>query len=213
MSDGRHSGADRRAARLVVIAASYGGLGAVKTVLRALPEWFSAPIVVVQHRHPAGDFLASILARATALRVVEPESGKALEPGAVYVPPADRQATVDAAERIVLGRAHRGQADPLLESVASVYGDRAIAVVLTGQLDDAAAGAREIKRRGGRVLVQDEETSAAFAMPSAAIATGCVDFVLPLGTIAPALVALAMVPGADELFRVRLHPWAVVAAA
>jgi two-component system chemotaxis response regulator CheB len=49
-------------------------------------------------------------------------------------------------------------------------------------------------------------------MPAAAIATGCVDFVLPLGTIAPALISLTMVPGADELFRVRLHPWAAVAA-
>jgi two-component system chemotaxis response regulator CheB len=70
-----------------------------------------------------------------------------------------------------------------------------IAVVLSGRLDDGAAGVVEVKRAGGRVLVQNQATAECFGMPGAAIATGCVDFVLPVGRIAPALVALVMAPG------------------
>jgi two-component system chemotaxis response regulator CheB len=127
----------------------------------------------------------------------------------VYVLPPDRQGVLDGDGRLVFRRAHRCQADPLFESAAFGYGERAIAVVLTGRLDDGVAGVRAVKGRGGRVIVQDASTSAAFAMPAAAIATGCVDFVLPLDYIAPALVSLVMVPGAAELFRVRLSPWAL----
>jgi two-component system chemotaxis response regulator CheB len=126
--------------------------------------------------------------------------------------PPDRQTTLDAEGRFVLSATGGCQADPLLESVAFAHGERAIAVVLTGRLTDGAAGVRAIKRRGGRVIVQDEATAEAFAMPSAALATGCADFVLPLHTISAALVSLVMVPGAEELFRVRLNPWAAASA-
>ena len=64
---------------------------------------------------------------------------------------------------------------------------RAIGVVLTGSGDDGAAGIEAIKRGGGRTIVQDPATAEYQSMPSAAIGTGCVDFVLPLGRIAPAL--------------------------
>jgi hypothetical protein len=67
--------------------------------------------------------------------------------------------------------------------------------VLTGLLRDGAQRIRAIKRRGGRVLVQDPTAARAAGMPSAIIATGCVDFVLPLDRIAPALVALTIAPG------------------
>jgi two-component system chemotaxis response regulator CheB len=192
----------------VVAAASYGGLEAYKKVLAMLPAEFPWPLLVVQHRHAQRDHLVPLLARATRLPVVPAREGEPLEPGTVYVLPPDRQGVFDRDGRLVLQGAERCQADPLLESAAFAYGERAIAVVLTGRLADSAAGVRAIKGRGGRVIVQDASTSAAFAMPSAAVATGCVDFVLPLRYIAPALISLVMVPGAAELFRVRLSPWA-----
>jgi two-component system chemotaxis response regulator CheB len=79
---------------------------------------------------------------------------------------------------------------------------------MTGRLDDGAAGSRAIKANGGRVLAQEPTSCAADGMPLAAIATGCVDFVLPPASLADALVALVMAPGAADLFRVRLAPWA-----
>jgi two-component system, chemotaxis family, protein-glutamate methylesterase/glutaminase len=83
-----------------------------------------------------------------------------------------------------------------------------IGVVLTGMLKDGTKGVRAVKRHGGRVLAQDPATARASGMPSSAIATGCVDFVLPMHRIAPALVALTMAPGAAELLTVPTPPWA-----
>jgi two-component system chemotaxis response regulator CheB len=86
----------------------------------------------------------------------------------------------------------RPSADLLFESVAAAYCERAIAVVLTGSGSDGSMGVRAIKKMGGSVIAQDEETSEYFAMPSAAIGTGDVDFVLPIDDIADALVSLVV---------------------
>jgi two-component system chemotaxis response regulator CheB len=206
MSVAGHTGGD--AAGVVVMAASDGGLAAYQELLASLPASFPWPILLVQHRHPDADFLAPLLARATELRVAPARARVRPDGGTVYVLPPDRQTLLDERGRFRFAAARRGRADPLLESAARAHGDRVVAVVLTGRLDDGVAGVRAIKRRGGRVIVQDQPTSKAYGMPRAAVATGCADFVLPLPSIAPALVSLVMVPGAAELFRVRLNPWA-----
>ena len=99
-------------------------------------------------------------------------------------------------------RAQRCRADDLFASLATAFGERALGVVLTGRLDDGAAGARAIKARGGRVLAQDRTTSEQFGMPSSAISTGCVDWVLPLDRIGTAVAlaapgVLAVLTGGD----------------
>jgi two-component system chemotaxis response regulator CheB len=91
----------------------------------------------------------------------------------------------------------RPSADLLFESVAASYRDKAIAVVLTGSGSDGAMGVKAIKKMGGTVIAQDEATCEFFGMPGAAIATGMVDFILPLDEIAPAIVTLVMT-GADR---------------
>lgn len=194
-----------RAFDIVAMTASLGGLDALSRVLGALPPDFPVPILVVQHmsaRYPS--HLAEILSKRCMLPVTWTYPGQRLYSGGVYVAPPDWHLLVGAGGAIQLSRQPRVQfvrpsADVLFESVAAIYRERAIGVVLTGLCNDGAYGASAIKRAGGRVLTQDRATSKAFGMPQATITTGCVDFVLPLPTIAPALVALTMVPGAASL--------------
>ena len=94
-------------------------------------------------------------------------------------------------------RYHRPSVDLLFESVAASYKERAIGVVLSGSGSDGAMGVEAINKMGGTVLAQDKETAEFFGMPGAAAGTGCVDFVLPLDQIAPALVTL-VVGGANN---------------
>src|SRR5262249_34811382 len=103
------------------------------------------------------------------------------------------------------GRSGHPSADALLVSGAQAFGPRLIAVVLSGRLDACAGGVREVKRHGGRVLVQDPIDAEAPGMPRAALATGCVDFCLPLASLGHALGALCASSGAADLFRVRLN--------
>ena len=78
----------------------------------------------------------------------------------------------------------------LFESVAASFRERSVAVILTGSGSDGAMGVRAVKKMGGTVIAQDEETAEFFGMPAAAIQTGCVDFILPLEEIPPALETL-----------------------
>ncbi len=198
---------------MVVVAASLGGPSAVAQVLAGLPADFPAAMVVVQHRTPAADvsFVESLQWR-TALPVSLARDGHPIAGPGVAVLPARHTAAVKDAQLWPRPAGSAHTADPLVTSVAHAYGPRAIAAVLTGRLTDGAAGIRAVKGHGGRTMVQDPRTAKAGDMPGAALATGCVDLVLPLGHISHALVALTMAPGAAELFRVPPTPWAEFAA-
>ena len=189
---------------VVALAASAGGLRALSRVLTDLPTGFPCAVVVVQHLDPRHrSLMADILNRRTSLHVREAVDGEALCSGRVYIAPPDRHMLVNADGTISLTQTTlvhfvRPSADLLFESVAAAYQDRAIAVVLTGTGTDGVMGVRAIKKMGGTVLAQDEPTSEFFGMPGAAIHTGCVDFVLPLSEIAPALVMLVTQEKPDE---------------
>ncbi len=184
--------------KIVALASSAGGVAAIMRVLSMLPGDFPVSTVVVQHLDPRHrSLMAEIMSRHTRLLVKEAAEGDLLEPGRVYIAPPDRHLLVNPDRTLTLTRTElvhfvRPSADLLFESVAAVFDACAIAVVLSGTGEDGAMGVKAIKKCGGTVIVQDQESSEYFGMPNAAIKTGDVDFVLPLDEIAPALAKLAM---------------------
>ncbi|MGW5260330.1 chemotaxis protein CheB [Microbispora sp. NPDC004025] len=160
---------------VVVVAASAGGIEALRTLLGNLPAGLPASILVVLHISPrAGSALPGILDRAGPLQSAAAQDGEPLRHGRVYVAPPDLHLLVDdGAVRLSRGPRHNGHrpaADPLFLSAAAFAGPRALAVILSGTLDDGARGCAEVERRGGLVAVQDPEESPFDGMPRAAIA-------------------------------------------
>jgi two-component system chemotaxis response regulator CheB len=182
---------------VVAIAASAGGLAALTTVLAPLPRDFPAAIAIVLHLCPfARSTVAEQLDRRAQLQVCWASAGCALRPGGAYMAPPDWHVLIAPHAHLALSHAPalhylRPAADLLFASVAQQFPGRALAVVLTGYGRDGAQGVRAIKQAGGVVIAQDAATAEVFGMPQAAIRTGCVDHILPLPAIAPALLALA----------------------
>jgi two-component system chemotaxis response regulator CheB len=191
--------AGQRRCRVVAIGASAGGPAALAEVLAALPEGFPAPVLVAQHM-PA--FFTPAFARRLdgicRVRVREAEDGRELAPGEVLLAPGGLHlAVARRGERVValLDRSepvngHRPSVDVLASSVAACFGAQALGVILTGMGRDGAQGFARLRRQGGRVLAQDEATSAIYGMNRAVIENGDADEVLPLGAIAARLSGL-----------------------
>jgi two-component system chemotaxis response regulator CheB len=184
---------------VIAIGASWGGLLAVGTLLEGIPAELDQAIVIAQHRsvESTRGTLETLLQRHIARPVLEPVDKEAVEPGRVYVAPADYHLLVDGG-RFALSTDRRVQfarpsIDVLFDSVAEAYRDRAIGIVLTGANADGAAGLAAIKRNGGVGIVQDPRTATKKAMPEAAIAASQADAVLPLEEIGPFLRGLCCV--------------------
>lgn len=183
---------------VIAIAASAGGLKALSVILGALPANFPAAITVVMHLSPdRKSLLAEILKKRTHLVVKQAHTGDILSPASVFIAPPNHHLFVAKSGRLKLSssaaeKVHfaRPSAEPLFASVAKVYQKNAIAVVLTGGDGDGSFGVQIIKEQGGQVIAQDRPTSENFSMPETSIATGDVDFILPLDEIAPKLMEL-----------------------
>jgi two-component system chemotaxis response regulator CheB len=190
------SAAQRR--RLVAIATSTGGPGALQGLLSGLSADFSAPILVVQHITVGfTPGLAAWLNSVCDLQVKVAEHGEPLAPHTVYLAPDDRHLGVSPMPTILLSSAppiggFRPSGTFLFESVARAFGAAAIALILTGMGEDGVEGLRAVRQTGGRILAQDEESSVVFGMPGAAIAAGLADLVLPLEAMAARLVELVV---------------------
>jgi two-component system chemotaxis response regulator CheB len=184
---------------LIVMGASWGGFHALEKLLAALPEGFRTPIAIAQHRavDSGTGALPEMLGRHTGRGddVCEAGDKDPIEPGRVYLAPSDYHLLVDpdgfalSTEGAV--QHSRPSIDVLFDSAADAYGDRLIAVLLTGANEDGAYGIRRVRRRGGVTIAQDPKTAERGTMPAAAIATGCVQHVLPLEEIATVLARLA----------------------
>lgn len=201
---------------VVAIAASVGGLPALRAVLAVLPAEFPCAIIVIQHRTPEQEtsgIFVDLLKRRCALPVREASHEEQLVPGTVFLAPARRNLIVDQNRSLhivpSIGHPHNASAaDKTLISLATIFRKHLIAVILTGSNRDGATGVAAVKAAGGRVLIQDAESAMSFGMPGAALCTGCVDFILPVNKIGPALVAFTMHNGAADLFRVPVPHWA-----
>ena len=199
---GLRSGAAAPTGRVDVIAvgSSTGGPDALTSVLPALPADLPVPVVITQHMPPVFTRLfAQRLDAKCPLHVKEAEDGDAVVPGVVLVAPGDRHLELrqtGAGVRVRLSHAPpenfcRPAVDVMFRSAAAVYGEHVLGVVLTGMGSDGARGAEVLRRAGGEVVVQDQESSVVWGMPGAVIAAGHAHRVLPLRSVAGELALAA----------------------
>lgn len=180
---------------IVAIGSSAGGIKALEIMLSELTADFPLPILIVQHLDPRHrSLMAEIMQRHSKLRVIEAADGETMKPAFVYIAPPNKHLLVNDGKILLTSTAFvhfsRPSIDLLFESVAATYGDRSIGIILSGTGRDGAMGIKAIKEKGGTTIAQDEATAEHWGMPQAAIATGMVDFVLPIQDIAPAIIAL-----------------------
>jgi two-component system chemotaxis response regulator CheB len=178
---------------LVAIGASAGGVEALRSMLALLPAGLPATVLVALHL-PASSrsYLAEILARACALPVRPARDGQTLMPGEVLVAHPDAHLLV-LDDKVVLGHGpkengSRPSHDAMLRSAALARGPRAVGVVLTGLLDDGAAGLHVLERHGGLCLAQDPDEADFPSMPRAALRAASSARSLPLTALAQEVV-------------------------
>jgi two-component system, chemotaxis family, protein-glutamate methylesterase/glutaminase len=182
---------------VLVIGVSTGGPQALKRIVPRLPADFPVPVAMVLHM-PVGytELFARSLAELSQLAVAEAQEGDIFRPGLALLAPAGYHLSCDRQEGAVKARlslrpldtAHRPAADVLFRSAADVYGDRTLAVVLTGMGSDGTQGAAWIKAQGGRVFTEAEETCVVYGMPRSVVEAGLSDRVVPLDRMAEAIL-------------------------
>ncbi len=184
---------------LVAIGASTGGPVALRQVLTALPRHFALPVVVAVHM--PGSFTKAYAERLNAVCAVEVREAldrDPLKPGQVLIAPGGRQMTVErgpAGHHVRVTDALPGQiyhpsVDLLFSSVASSFGGKALAVVMTGMGSDGLKGAQELKSAGSSVWSQDEKSSVVYGMPQAVARAGLSDRVVSLDEFGPLLASV-----------------------
>jgi len=189
-------------AKAVVIGASTGGPSAISEILRALPDTLTMPVFVAQHMSPdiIPEFVHS-LSQGVALTVTLAAQNEVAVTNHIYVVPGDMDTKLIldplGNPRILLfppTTTLTPSIDVLMASVATVYGAHSLGVILTGMGVDGLEGMRAIKAVGGRTIVQDEATSAVYGMAQAVNNEQLADTVLPLQTIAEAIVSWSTTP-------------------
>jgi two-component system chemotaxis response regulator CheB len=181
------------AGRAVIIACSTGGPKALAELIPRLPSPLGAGTLIVQHM-PAGftKSLAGRLDGASTLRVREAAGGEALEPDLALLAPGGSHLRLDEAHRVHISAEEpvgglRPRADLTISDAARAFGRRLLLVVLTGMGKDGLSGAEDVRRAGGRVLVEAEATCTVYGMPRAVAEAGLAHEVLGLDELAGAI--------------------------
>jgi two-component system chemotaxis response regulator CheB len=181
---------------VVAIGTSTGGTQALEAVLSTLPR-VSPGIVVVQHMPEK--FTAAFAQRLDGLcqiEVREAESGDSVIPGRALIAPGGRHLLlrrsgaryfVDVVEGPPVCR-HRPSVDVLFRSVAGTAGRNALGIIMTGMGDDGARGLLEMRSAGAHTVAQDEASCVVYGMPKEAVKRGAVEYTMPLGDIAGAII-------------------------
>lgn len=186
---------------VVALGASAGGVGALSTLVRGLPGDLGAAVLVVLHVAPAGpSVLPAILQRAGALPARHARDGEKLQPARIYVAPPDHHLEVEDGQLLVSRSPRengvRPSVDTLFRSVARERRGNAVAVVLSGTLDDGTSGLLAVRQAGGRTVVQDPEDADFPGMPRSALRFGAPEFVAPLEDLSKLIARLvAELPG------------------
>jgi len=184
----------RKAYKLVAIGTSTGGPVALQRVLTQLPANFPAPIVLIQHMPAAfTKAFAERLDKLCRISVKEAEDGDILRPGLALLAPGGKQMMVDGrgAVKILPGDErlnYKPCVDITFGSAAKSYGDKVLAVVLTGMGADGREGARLLKQGGSQIWAQDEASCVIYGMPMAIVKAELADAVYSLDDIGRHLV-------------------------
>ncbi len=183
---------------IVSIGTSTGGPRALQEIITKLPKEFPVPIVIAQHM--PSNFtkpFADRLNQLSQLSVQEAQEGDTLKAGIVLIAPGRghmRLKRVRGIETIVTITEnekefiYRPSVDALMLSVAELYPGRALGVILTGMGHDGEAGVREMKKKGSRIIAQNEETCVVYGMPRAVVEAGLADKILPIDEIAGEII-------------------------
>lgn len=183
--------------KVVAICSSTGGPKALSILLGSLPSDFPHPILITQHMYEGFIHgLVEWLQTTTSLKIKVAESGEPVKPGVIYVAPTGKHMEVSSAEHIRLTsedpvEGHRPSGEKLFGSVAKVFGNRSIGVILTGMGGDGSTNLGKIKDAGGSTIAQDEKSCVVFGMPREAILKGNAQVVLPLQEIAGHLIKIS----------------------
>ncbi len=185
-------------AKVFAIGISTGGPNALEYLLSQLPGNFPGALLIVQHM-PVGftEMFARRLDECCAIDVKEAQSGDLLFAGRALICPGDRHMKV---RRMPLGNivvlsdedrvnGHRPSVDVLFHSVAQEFGPHSVGVLMTGMGEDGAEGMGALKSAGGMTMAQSEESCVVYGMPKAAIERGYATRVVPLETLANAMMA------------------------
>jgi two-component system chemotaxis response regulator CheB len=186
-------------AGILAIGSSTGGPQALAEVFRAFRCPPRIPVMLTQHMPAAFiPMLAEHLSRLGAVRVVVAEAGTVPQAGCAYLAPGGLHLVASAGNPPVLQLSNgpmehfcRPAVDPMLRSLAAIYGERCLAAVLTGMGHDGGAGAAAVMAAGGHVLVQDAQSSVVWGMPGAVVERRAAHEVLPLPELARRLAELA----------------------
>jgi len=186
---------------VIAIGSSTGGPQALFSVLANLPKTLRQPILITQHM-PATftTILAEHLARVSERPCREAQDGEALQPGHIYVAPGDFHMVLEGQGGNKVLRLLktppenfcRPSVDPMLRSLAPLYGRRLLVVMLTGMGQDGMRGSEVVTQAGGTVIAQDEATSVVWGMPGAVATAGLCSAILPLPEIGPYVQKLAL---------------------
>lgn len=176
-------------AQIVAIAVSTGGPQALERILPRFPDDFPAGIVIVQHiAEGFSKELALWLNNKSKITVKEATEGDKIKPHLALIAPGGKHLSVRKNGSIKIGREPKEllnvpSADVMMESVAEVYGSKAMGLIMTGMGCDGAKGMTAIKASGGRTIAQDELSSMVFGMNKSAIENGSIDRVVSLDRI------------------------------
>lgn len=178
--------------KVLAIGVSTGGPQALEKIIPKLPATFPIPVLIVQHMPKIFTrLLADRLSSSSSIRVHECVPGTALAPGHVWIAPGDFHMVLKRVDKQVQLDTNQGPpenscrpaVDVLFRSVAQIYSNSVLAVILTGMGSDGLRGCEAIREGGGRIFIQDESTSVVWGMPGAVAHAGLADKVLPLEEI------------------------------